>query len=76
MFSWIKGIIDRYTKYCSGQVQERYIRKSLKALKEKKQLTREQKKEIPIHYGFLKSCFALEVMGELLLTECQSLIKR
>lgn len=50
MFSWIKGIFDRYTKYCSGQVQERYIRKSLKALKEKKQLTREQKKEIQDYY--------------------------
>lgn len=50
MFGKIRKIIDRYTKYSTGQVQERYIKKSLNALKEKKTLTKDQKREIQEYY--------------------------
>ena len=50
MFGGLKKIIDRYNKYQFGQVQERYIKKSLNALKEKKKLTKEQRREIQEYY--------------------------
>ena len=50
MFGIIRKIVDRYNKYQVGQVQERYIKKSLNALKEKKTLTKEQKHEIQEYY--------------------------
>lgn len=39
-----------YDKYISGQVQERYIKKSLKALKNRRNLTKAQRKEIQNYY--------------------------
>lgn len=50
MFKKIKKIIDLYTKYCVGQIQERYIKKSLNALSERKTLTKVQKREIQEFY--------------------------
>lgn len=50
MFGKIKKLFDLYKKYKTGQVQERYIKKSLKGLKDKKTLTKAQKREIQDYY--------------------------
>ena len=50
MFGRIRKALDLYRKYQMGQVQERYIKKSLNALKEKKTLTKDQKREIQEYY--------------------------
>jgi len=53
MFGKIRKVFDLYKKYQMGQVQERYIKKSLKGLKDKKTLTKSQKAEIQDYYQSL-----------------------
>ena len=50
MYRILRKLIDQYHKYKTGQIQERYIKKSLNGLKNKKILTKDQKREIQDYY--------------------------